>query len=104
MDIFSALAVPTRRTILEVVAMHGKLSSSEISQRFNISPQAISQHLQVLRDADLLFMQKQGQKRMYSINPTTFLQLEDWSHKITREWEERFERLDELLLLEKNKE
>ena len=51
MDVFSALAEPNRRRIMEMLASKGQLSASDISQRFAVSPPAISQHLKVLRDA-----------------------------------------------------
>lgn len=69
MDKLYALAEPTRRTILEMLAKEGQLSATEISDRFNVSPSAISQHLKVLREANLVLMEKRAQQRLYRINP-----------------------------------
>ena len=54
MDIFTALAEPTRRTIVELLASSGPLSATEISEQFPVSPPAISQHLKVLREVKLV--------------------------------------------------
>jgi DNA-binding transcriptional ArsR family regulator len=103
MDMFSALADPTRRTILEMLAQSGQLSATEIYDKFSVSPPAISQHLKVLRTAKLVDMHKNAQKRIYRINPDTLLEIEAWIHKTTKIWNERFDALDRLLALEKKK-
>ena len=103
MDTFQALAEPTRRNIIEMLAASGQLSSTDISNKFNISSPAISQHLKVLREADLVHVEKRAQQRIYSINPAKMSELEDWIKKLTKQWEERYSRLDALLEEEKKK-
>ena len=103
MDKFSALADPTRRLILEMLARNGQLSATEISDNFQITPSAISQHLKVLREANLVRMEKQAQQRLYQINPQAVVELEQWTKKLTQLWNERFEALDQLLEAEKKK-
>jgi DNA-binding transcriptional ArsR family regulator len=103
MDMFSALAEPTRRNILELLANSGQLSSSDISNKFHISSPAISQHLKVLRDANLVSVEKRAQQRIYTINPLKISELEEWLKKLTKQWEERFSRLDKILDIEKEK-
>jgi DNA-binding transcriptional ArsR family regulator len=103
MDKFSALADPTRRNILELLARRGQLSATEISDQFQVSPSAISQHLKVLREAKLVLMEKRAQQRIYQINPKAVFELEIWARQLTQRWNERFEALDELLEAEKNK-
>ena len=73
MDMFSALAEPTRRSILEMLASEGRLSASEIADRFPVSAPAISQHLKVLREAKLVQVEKRAQQRIYEINPEAML-------------------------------
>lgn len=102
MDIFSALADPTRRSILELLS-RSTLSASDIYDKFRVSPQAVSQHLKILRDTNLVKVEKRAQKRLYQINPKTLLMAEEWIHNMTRVWEERFNALDKLLLIEKRK-
>jgi DNA-binding transcriptional ArsR family regulator len=103
MDKFSALADPTRRLILEMLARNGHLSATEISDKFQVSPSAISQHLKVLREAKLVLMEKRAQQRLYQINPEAVGELEQWARQLTQQWNERFEALDQLLEAEKKK-
>ena len=103
MDIFYALAEPTRRKILELLASQGQLSATEIYDHFPASHPAISQHLKVLRDANLVNMEKRAQQHLYQINPQAVHELEDWTAHLTRLWNARFDRLDELIKAEKAK-
>jgi DNA-binding transcriptional ArsR family regulator len=103
MDKFSALADPTRRHILEMLANKGQLSATEISDKFQVSPSAISQHLKVLREAKLVLMEKRAQQRIYQINQQAMVELEEWSRQLRQQWDERFEALDEVLEAEKKK-
>jgi DNA-binding transcriptional ArsR family regulator len=97
MDVFVAIAQPTRRSILEMLATGGQLTVSDIASRFRVSPPAISQHLKILREARLVRMHKNRQQRIYQINPEAVMQVEEWAKGIEALWSERFERLDELL-------
>src|SRR4030042_635625 len=103
MDIFYALADPTRRKILELLASRGELPAAEIYADFAVSHPAISQHLKVLREANLVRMEKHAQQRIYQINPETMLELEDWSRQLAQQWNQRLDALDELLKVEKEK-
>ena len=103
MDVFAALAEPTRRSILELLAEGGQLAASDIYKKFSSSPPAISQHLKVLREAKLVRVEKQAQKRLYAINADKLSELEDWTKKLHQLWSERFDRLDEVLASEMKK-
>ena len=103
MDVFYALADPTRRKILELLASRGQLTATEICSNFAISPPAISQHLKVLREAGLVKMEKHAQQRIYQINPQAMLELGDWSKQLAQLWNQRLDALDELLKVEKEK-
>jgi DNA-binding transcriptional ArsR family regulator len=103
MDKFSAIADPTRRKIIEMLASQGPLSASQISDQFNISPPAISQHLKVLREADVVRMEKRAQQRIYSINPQRMLEVEGWVQQMVEGWNSRFDALDRLLAVEKER-
>lgn len=103
MDIFSALAQPNRRHIIEILASRGQLSASDISNKFSVSPPAISQHLKVLREAKLVQVEKRAQKRLYQINPEKISELEQWAKKMQSVWNERFDTLDKVLAEEKKK-
>ncbi len=103
MDMFAALADPTRRNILELLANSGELSATAIYENFPVSPQAVSQHLKVLREAHLVEMEKRAQKRLYRLNPQALSQFEEWAKHMQQMWEERFAALDIVLEREKKK-
>lgn len=103
MDVFSALADPTRRKILEMLASKGELSATEIYEQFPVSRPAISQHLKVLREAELVSVEKRAQQRIYRVNPHTVLEVESWARRLAHIWEQRFDALDKLLQAEQEK-
>ena len=103
MDMFVALADPTRRNILELLATSGELTATAIYEQFPVSPQAVSQHLKVLREAHLVEMEKRAQKHVYRLNPQTLSQFEAWITQTKQRWEERFAALDTVLEIEKKK-
>ena len=103
MDMFYALAEPNRRRIVEMLASRGRLSASDISKKFEVSPPAISQHLKILREARVVNMEKRAQQRIYQINPQTLLQLQGWAEQIMQLWDQRFDAFDEVLKAEKAK-
>lgn len=103
MDIFTALAEPIRRNILEIIAEGGRIAASDIAAHFKISAPAISQHLKVLKEVDLVTMEKQAQHRMYQINPAALHELEDWTRKMTDILDKKFSVMDKLIEAEKIK-
>ena len=100
-DGFTALADPTRRKIVETLAEHGELSATQISDQFTVSPQAISQHLKILREAKVVHMDKRAQQRIYRINPDTLNEIETWAKQIAQLWSARFDAIAALLEEEK---
>lgn len=103
MDRFAALADPTRRHILELLASQGQMSATEIHERFQVSAPAISQHLKVLREANLVLVEKRAQQRIYRFNPEAMIEFEDWVQKLTEQMNARFSALDAILEEEKKK-
>ena len=102
-QLFYALAEPTRRSIIELLASKGQLSATDISDNFDVSPPAISQHLKVLREANFVRVEKRAQQRIYRINPDAMSEIEQWIQKVTQRWNDRFNILDEILEREKRK-
>lgn len=100
MDAFTALADPTRRAIVELLAQRGELAASEIAANFPISAPAISQHLKVLREADVLRMEKRAQQRIYRLNPQAMQEVQSWAAHMAQLWQRRFDALDALLQAE----
>lgn len=102
-QVFSALAEPTRREILELLANSGEMSASDIYKKFTVSHPAISQHLKVLKGADLVQVEKKAQQRIYSINPDSIKEFDEWVKKLGNIWNDKFDRLDKVLEREKHK-
>ena len=97
MDTFTALAEPTRRSILEILSANGSMPATSIYRRFTASPPAISQHLKVLKEAHLVRVEKSAQQRIYYVNPEPIKELEKWIKQFSRRKEGEFQRLDKLL-------
>lgn len=103
MDAFYALAEPNRRRIMEILAGRGRLSATEVYDNFDISPQAISQHLKVLLNSGLLKMEKRAQQHIYRIDTGSIEEMEQWLAHTRRLWNARLDNLDRLLESEKRK-
>ena len=93
MDSLAALADPTRRRIVESLAA-GPLSSGEIASRFAVSAPAISQHLKTLREARLVRVRAQAQRRIYELDSAGLNQMADWVADIRRFWSSRLDALE----------
>jgi DNA-binding transcriptional ArsR family regulator len=104
MDKFNALADPSRRKIIEILAKYGQLPASDIYEHFDVSPQAVSQHLKVLRESRLVHVEKRAQQRIYQINPDALLEVEGWAKQLRQLWDQRFDALDKIIQRELNKE
>jgi len=92
----AVLADPTRQRIVEMLAA-GALRAGEIASRFDVSAPAISQHLKVLRDANLVRVQRDRQRRIYELNPEGLAELVDWVEQLRGFWRRRLDRLDSAL-------
>jgi DNA-binding transcriptional ArsR family regulator len=92
----AALADPTRQRIVALLAA-GALSSGEIADRFDLSPPAISQHLKTLKEARLVSMRPDKQKRIYSLDPDGVTEVSDWVARIQAFWNPRLDALEAVL-------
>jgi DNA-binding transcriptional ArsR family regulator len=102
MDAIYALAEPRRRRIIEILASRGQVSATEISKKFDITAQAVSQHLKVLLNAKLVVMRKQGQRHIYQINPASIREIEEWVKKLESNLNESLDKLDLAIQVEKS--
>ena len=102
-DAFAALADPTRRQIIELLANRGQMPATDIADQFSISAPAISQHLKILREARVLAMEKRKQQRIYQINPQAMSDVAGWARQMSERWQARYRVLDEILEVEKQK-
>jgi len=93
MNSLAALADPTRRRIVEMLA-RGSLSSGQIASRFDISAPAISQHLRALREARLVRVRTDAQRRIYELDLEGLDELSEWVTRIRRFWGTKLDRLE----------
>ncbi len=94
--IFEVLAEPNRRRIVELLR-DGQLAVGEIVDALGMSQPAVSKHLRVLKDAGVVGVQPDGQRRLYYLRPEPMRELDVWLQPYRALWEERFDRLDQLL-------
>ena len=91
------MAEPRRRRVVEILADRGQLSATQICDDFDVTPQAMSQHLRILREANVIQMTRSAQKRLYTFNPKSILEIEKWAADTTEMWNNRFNRMDKAL-------
>ncbi|HEX3755192.1 MAG TPA: metalloregulator ArsR/SmtB family transcription factor [Rhizomicrobium sp.] len=96
MEGLTALADPTRRRIVEMLA-DGALSAGDIVSRFDLSPPAISQHLKTLKGARLVTVRAEKQKRIYELDPVGFDEVGAWVDHIRAFWNHKLNALEEAL-------
>ena len=96
MDAFVALADPTRRQIIRSLAA-GEAAFGDIAEQFEISRPAVSQHLKVLREARLVAVRKDAQRRIYRIEASGFEEIDDWLDSVRQFWNGRLDQLERVL-------
>jgi DNA-binding transcriptional ArsR family regulator len=94
-----ALADPTRRRIVELLAQRDR-TAGELVAQFDMSAPAISQHLKVLREAGLVTVRAEGQSRVQMLNPDGLRDIEDWLEKTRAFWSRRLDALERELRAE----
>jgi DNA-binding transcriptional ArsR family regulator len=96
MSPLTALGDPTRRQIVEMLALR-ELTAGEIVKAFSLTAPAISQHLKVLREAKLVKVRAEGQKRIQSLDPEGLAEIEAWTKRMRTFWEGRLDALEQEL-------
>lgn len=99
MDSFTALSDQTRRRIVEFLGP-GEQQAGSIAAQFDLSGPAISQHLKVLREAGLVRVRVDAQRRIYSLDPDGLAEMDDWLSRMRRFWQGRLDALEKALLEE----
>ncbi len=92
----TALADPTRQRIIEMLAA-GAMSSGEIAGRFKLSPPAISQHLKTLKEARLVSVRADRQRRIYTLDPDGVAEVAEWVDRIKAFWNPLLDALEAAL-------
>ncbi len=95
-DIFHAIADPTRRAILSLIALQA-MTPNAIAEHFDSSRQAISKHIQILAECKVVEQQQHGREIYYQFNPKKMKEIDKWLEQFRRIWEQRFDKLDSVL-------
>lgn len=95
-DIFQAIADPTRRAIIALIAMQA-MTPNAIAENFHTTRQAISKHLRILTECELVTQEQRGREIYYSLEIDKMKELDEWLEQYRQIWESRFEQLDILL-------
>jgi DNA-binding transcriptional ArsR family regulator len=96
-DVFQAIADPTRRAILILITTQA-MTPNAIAEEFHISRQAVSKHIQVLSECDLVKQEHQGREIYYSLEIEKMKEIDKWLHQFRKIWETKFNQLDKVLL------
>ncbi|MVN20754.1 ArsR/SmtB family transcription factor [Mucilaginibacter arboris] len=95
-DVFQAIADPTRRAILSLVAL-GAMTPGAIAENFDSSRQTISKHIQILSECELLNQTQSGREIHYHFNPNKMKEIAEWLEPYRKMWDDRFTAMDDLL-------
>ena len=95
-DIFQAIADPTRRAIILLVAVQA-MTPNALAQHFNTSRQAISRHIKILTECDLVKQEVSGREIYYTLEIEKMKEIDKWLEQFRKIWETRFSQLDNLL-------
>lgn len=95
-DIFQAIADPTRRAILVLIAAQA-MTPNGIADNFNTTRQAVSKHLRILTECELLKQEQQGREIYYSLKIEKMKEIDIWIEQFRKIWETRFNQLDAVL-------
>ena len=95
-DVFQVLADPTRRAILLLIATQA-MTPNAVAEHFHSTRQAVSKHLKVLTESQLLRQEKSGREIFYHVNPDSTKEIDQWLEKFKGLFEKRFSQLDNIL-------
>ncbi|MEP2668660.1 MAG: metalloregulator ArsR/SmtB family transcription factor [Cyclobacteriaceae bacterium] len=95
-DVFQAIADPTRRAIITLVALHA-MTPSAIAQNFDSSRQTISKHIQILTACELLKQEQSGREIYYHLNPKKLKEIADFIEPYRQLWDKRFNKLESVM-------
>lgn len=102
-DVFQAIADPTRRAVIALIAFQA-LTPNAIAEHFDISRQAVSKHLRILTECELVKQEHSGREIYYTLKAAKMREVDKWLAQFRKIWEDRFSQLDNVLsTLKKNK-
>lgn len=101
-DVFQAIADPTRRAIIALIALQA-MTPNAIAEHFDTSRQAVSKHLRILTECELVKHEQQGREIYYQLHVKKLREVDKWLEQYRKIWENRFDQLDNVLSTIKSK-
>jgi len=101
-DVFQAIADPTRRAIIALIALQA-MTPNAIAEHFDTSRQAVSKHLRILTECELIDQEQRGREIYYSLEINKMKEIDEWLEQYRQIWETRFDQLEEVLEAMKGK-
>ncbi|MCP9755499.1 ArsR family transcriptional regulator [Lacihabitans sp. CCS-44] len=95
-DVFQAIADPTRRAILLLLATQS-MSAGAIAANFDTARPTVSKHLQILTECELLRQEQNGREVIYQLNPSKVKEVADWAEQFRQLWDDRFNKLEDIM-------
>ncbi|MCB0524880.1 MAG: metalloregulator ArsR/SmtB family transcription factor [Saprospiraceae bacterium] len=95
-DVFQAIADPTRRAIMALIAMQA-MTPNAIAEHFDTTRQAVSKHLRILTECELITQEQQGREIYYQLEIEKMKEIDKWLEQFRAIWEKRFSQLDQLI-------
>ncbi len=95
-DIFQAIADPTRRAIITLIALQA-MTPNAIADNFNTTRQSVSKHLRILAECQLVKQEQEGREIYYSLQIQKMKEIDKWMNQFRKIWEARFNELDKIL-------
>lgn len=95
-DIFQAIADPTRRAIIALIALQA-MTPNAIAENFNTTRQSVSKHLRILTECELVKQEFKGREIYYALEIEKMKEIDEWLAQFRQIWETRFNQLDDLL-------
>ncbi|MCE7862905.1 MAG: ArsR family transcriptional regulator [Bacteroidetes bacterium CHB5] len=95
-DVFQAIADPTRRAIIALIALQA-MTPNALAENFHTSRQAVSKHLRILTECELVKQEYQGREIYYSLEVEKMKEIDKWLEQFRKIWETRFNQLDKVL-------
>jgi DNA-binding transcriptional ArsR family regulator len=95
-DVFQAIADPTRRAIIVLIALQA-MTPNAIAENFHTTRQAVSKHLRILTECELVKQEQTGREIYYQLNASKMKEIDIWLEQFRKIWENRFSELDKVL-------
>lgn len=96
-DVFQAIADPTRRAIIALIAVQA-MTPNALAEHFDTSRQAVSKHLRILTECELVKQEQHGREIYYQLEIKKMKEVDKWLEQFRKIWETRFSQLDDLLV------